>query len=328
MSASPVALFVYNRADNTRHTLEALMANTLAPQTEVYVFSDGGRDDASWALVGEVRRLLREVEARVHATHALRALHIIERPVNYYLERNVIEGIAYVLERHPTIIVLEDDIVTSPYFLDYMNTAFDIYRDEPRVMHVSGFTRVVRGAESIVGNTYFTRFMAGWGWGTWADRWHKHFRHYTSRAEALSGLTPADISTIEYGGRFHCLQHLDHDPIPWDVCWLIAIYRAEGLCLTPTQTLVRNIGLDAGTHFSALDLRLNICGRSLNIPLSRLIQSYEFDLPPRQLPLPVTYARPQLDAATEEAVGEALRDWGIRYTPLGKLLRRVKHRLG
>ena len=128
MSASPVALFVYNRADNTRHTLEALMANTLAPQTEVYVFSDGGRDDASWALVGEVRRLLREVEARVRATHALRALHIIERPVNYYLERNVIEGIAYVLERHPTIIVLEDDIVTSPYFLDYMNTAFDIYR--------------------------------------------------------------------------------------------------------------------------------------------------------------------------------------------------------
>ena len=139
---SPVALFVYNRVDNTRATLRALMANTLAAQTDLYVFSDGGKDETSWAAVREVRALLHEVEQEVARTRSLLSMTIVERPVNYYLERNVIEGINQVLERHETIIVLEDDIVTSPHFLQFMNDAFAMYRDEQRVMHVSGFTRL------------------------------------------------------------------------------------------------------------------------------------------------------------------------------------------
>ena len=55
---TPVAMFVYNRADNTRKTLEALRNNTEAPETDVYVFSDGGKDEESWKKVNEVRGLL------------------------------------------------------------------------------------------------------------------------------------------------------------------------------------------------------------------------------------------------------------------------------
>ena len=51
---APVALFVYNRADNTKRTLEALLANTLAKDTALYVFSDGGKDEKSWEQVKEV----------------------------------------------------------------------------------------------------------------------------------------------------------------------------------------------------------------------------------------------------------------------------------
>ena len=146
---SPVALFVYNRVDNTRATLRALMANTLAAQTDLYVFSDGGKDETSWAAVREVRALLHEVEQEVARTRSLLSMTIVERPVNYYLERNVIEGINQVLERHETIIVLEDDIVTSPHFLQFMNDAFAMYRDEQRVMHVSGFTRLSHQPSTI-----------------------------------------------------------------------------------------------------------------------------------------------------------------------------------
>ena len=321
MNTSPVALFAYNRADNTRRTIEALLANTLARETELYVFSDGGKDDASWQLVNEVRAMLHEVEAEVGRTHALRAMHIVERPVNFYLERNVIEGIGYVLSRHETIIVLEDDIVTSPHFLQFMNDACRIYRDEPRVMHVTGFTRITDSG----GESYFTRFMAGWGWGTWRDRWQQHFRHYQSRAEALEGLTQKDIDTLQYGGIFPCLKNLDRSPIPWDVCWEIAIHRAEGLCLAPTHTLVRNIGLDAGTHFRSLDIRFSLLTFHCSLPLSRLIQRFEFDREPTREPITVTYATPTLSSAIEAAMADALRDWGIRYTWLGKLLRKAYH---
>lgn len=307
-STSPVALFVFNRADNTRRTLRALLANTLAPQTDLYVFSDGGRDDRSWTAVNEVRALLRTTAEEVARTQALRSMTIVERPTNFYLERNIIEGIAEVFRHHDTVIVLEDDIVTAPYFLQFMNDAFRLYRNDQSVMHVSGFTRIEPDTRET---TYFTPFMAGWGWGTWRDRWQQHFRHYQSRAEALADLTDEDLRALEFGGVFPCLKNLDRNPIPWDLCWGIAIHRANGLCLYPSRTLVRNIGLSSGTHFH------------LSLPLSRLIQRYEYDREPYSQPIPITYQQPAADPAIERRMQAALTDWGIRYTWLGRLLRRI-----
>lgn len=323
--ASPVALFVYNRADNTQQTLRALMANTLAAQTDLYVFSDGGRDEASWAAVREVRALLHEVKAEVTRARTLNSMTVVERPENYYLERNIIEGINEVFRHHDTVIVLEDDIVTAPHFLQFMNDAFAMYRDDPRVMHISGFTRI-SPQPSVLSpqpSTYFTPFMGGWGWGTWRDRWQQHFRHFATRAEALEGLSPELLDAIEYGGVFPCLKDLNRQPIPWDICWGIAIRRADGLCLYPSHTLVRNIGLDAGTHYRALDFRFSLFTFHISLPLSCLLQHYDYDRPPYDGTITVTRQQPAVSSAIEDAMREALTDWGIRYTWLGKLVRRI-----
>lgn len=298
MKLAPVALFVYNRADNTRRTLEALAANSLARQTDVYVFSDGGKDPLSWTQVNEVRQTVREFAGE------FKTFTLVERSENIYLERNITEGIAQVFETHDRIIVLEDDIVTSPRYLQYMNEAFDLYHDVPRVMHVAGFTNLSLTDTPF----YFTPHMSGWGWGTWRNRWNEHFRHYKTREEALDGLTPADLDALQYGGVFRCLQSLDKRPIPWDICWEIAIYRAQGLCLTPGRTMVRNIGLSQGTHFRSCSL----------------LQWYEFDREPQQQPLPlVRIANPQKDPAIETLFAQAITDWGIRYTALGKVARYI-----
>ncbi|MBR3619676.1 MAG: glycosyltransferase [Bacteroidaceae bacterium] len=143
---APVALFVYNRADNMLQTLECLVRNTLAPKTDLYVFSDGGKDPKSWSQVNAVRAQLHQFKTQVDHEGALHSMTIIERPENYYLERNITEGIAQVFQDHDRIIVLEDDILTSPYYLQYMNQAFDLYADIPRVMHVAGFTNLAIGA--------------------------------------------------------------------------------------------------------------------------------------------------------------------------------------
>ena len=301
---APVALFVYNRADNTRKTLDHLLANTLAKDTDLYVFSDGGKDPQSWAKVNEVRTMLHQFKAQAEQEGSLKSVTLVERPENIYLERNITEGIAQVFETHDRIIVLEDDICTSPYYLQYMNQAFDLYADVPKVMHVAGFTNLapLRGT----GGFYFTPHMSGWGWGTWRDRWQQHFVHYKTREEALEGMTAEDQNAIQYGGVFPCLKSLDKRPIPWDICWEIAIYKAGGLCLTPGHTLVRNIGLHSGTHFRAFSL----------------LQHYEFDREPLQQPLPLTRIKnPQKDPRIEALFAEAITDWGIRYTPLGKIVR-------
>ena len=296
MKYAPVAVFVYNRAENTRQTLHALAQNTLAGDTEVYVFSDGGKDEESWQLVNEVRQTVQRF------SQGFKSFTLIERPENYYLERNITEGIAQVLENHNRLIVLEDDMVTSPYFLEFMNQALALYEDNPRVMHVTGFTNLALDDTSF----YFSPHMSGWGWGTWKDRWNGHFRHYASREEALKGLTNEDLDRIQYGGKFQCLNSLDKRPIPWDICWELAIYRAGGLCLSPGRTLVRNIGLRQGTHF-----------RSWSI-----LQRYEFDRPPLPSRIPLSKVEhPQADPQIEQQFAQAITDWGIRYTLLGRIVR-------
>ena len=301
---APVALFVYNRADNTQKTLLHLLANTQAKETDLYVFSDGGKDEQSWRQVNEVRTMLRKLKEGVEKEGSLKSMTLIERPENIYLERNITEGIAQVFETHDRIIVLEDDICTSPYYLQYMNQAFDLYADIPRVMHVAGFTNLNLTSQIF----YFTPHMSGWGWGTWRDRWQHHFVHYQTREEALQGLTPTDIDAIQYGGVFPCLKSLDKRPIPWDICWELAIYKAGGLCLTPARTLVRNIGLKSGTHFRSFSL----------------LQRYEYDREPLQTPISLTRIKnPQKDPAIERLFAEAITDWGIRYTFLGKMVRFV-----
>lgn len=295
-SRSPIALFVYNRIGNTRKTIECLKGNSLAADSILYVFSDGGKDEKSWKEVREVRKYL-------HSVTGFKAVHVIERPVNIYLERNIMEGIAYVLSMHDRIIVLEDDICTSPVFLAYMNEALDKYRDEKTVMHISGFTNL---DIPELGDTYFTPHLSGWGWGTWRDRWSL-FTHYSSREEALSGMSRGDLNKIEYGGAFPCLKSLDKNPIPWDICWEIIIHKCKGLCLTPTHTLVRNIGIGNGTHFKTF----------------RVFGWYDYDRPFRTEKVCLHDIPIDENSLIEEMYAKALKDHGMRYNLLGKVVRYI-----
>jgi hypothetical protein len=291
---APIAIFCYNRLDNLKLTIDHLRKNLLANQSDVYIFSDGGKDNASWKAVNKVRAYLRTITG-------FKTLSIVERETNYYLERNIIEGIAYVLQKHDRIIVLEDDICTSPYFLTFMNEALDYYADNKRVMHVSGFTNLdIQGQ----GDTYFTPHMGGWGWATWRDRW-QYFTHYQSRKEALAGLTNEDEDNIQYGGAFQILKMLDRKPIPWDICWNINIYRQKGLCLTPTHTLTRNCGLYQGTHFHS----------------SRLLGIYEYDRPFSTRHIEVVNPKVEANPAIEKMYETAMIDHGMRYNWFGKTLR-------
>lgn len=293
---APIAIFCYNRLDNLQLTIEHLKKNILAEESDLYIFSDGGKDDVSWKAVNKVRTY-------IHTISGFKSVSIIERESNYYLERNIIEGIAYVLQKYDRIIVLEDDICTSPYFLTYMNEALDYYATNQRVMHISGFTNLdIQG----MGDTYFTPHMGGWGWATWRDRW-QYFRHYSSREEALQGLTKADENRIQYGGAFQILKMLDKNPIPWDICWNIIIYRMGGLCLTPTHTLTRNCGLYQGTHFHS----------------SKLLGYYEYDRPFSVRHIEVVNPNVESNQHIEKMYETAMIDHGMRYNWLGKLLRLV-----
>ncbi|MCD7930143.1 MAG: glycosyltransferase [Tannerellaceae bacterium] len=292
---APVALFVYNRLDVTRKTVEALQKNRLAPETDLYIFSDGGRDEASWKLVHDLRKYL-------YTISGFKTIHIIERPYNFYLEGNIISGINEVVSEWGRVIVVEDDICTSPYFLKYMNDALNLYAEHKEVMHISGFTRMHIPDK---GDTHFTPYLSVYGWATWKDRW-QYFVHYKSREEALSGLTPEDLDKLQYGGTNPSLQFLDLNPIPWDICWQLAVYRRKGLCLAPTQTLTRNTGLYSGTHF-----------KSYNKFLGR----YNYDRPYVTREMKVDDLCIMPDPEIEAMYPGTFEGHGFEYNLLGRFLR-------
>lgn len=250
-SLAPVALFVYNRPNNVREVVEALQKNYLASETELFVFSDAAKSERHTERVTKVRKYLKTITG-------FKSVTVIERSKNFYIERNIIEGVTELVNRFGHVIVLEDDGVTAPYFLTFMNNALSFYDATKKVMHIGTFTFIKMPDDYR--KTFLWRYAenTGGGWGTWKDRWEK-FIYFKSEEIALAALTEKQKEYLELGGSFTCLGSLKLKPIPWDICWNIAIVRNNGLTVNSPRALTVNNGLFNGTHFTALN---RILGKS------------------------------------------------------------------
>jgi len=242
---APVAIFVYNRLINTKEVIEALKVNYLAKETDVFVFSDAAKTDRNEKAVKEVRDYLRTVAG-------FKSFTVIERKENFYVERNIIEGVTEIVDKFGRIIVLEDDGVSGKNFLTFMNRALDHYENKDKIMHIASFTFIKMPADYR--KTIIWRYLenTGGGWGTWKNRWKK-FKWFQNEADGLSALSDEQKNKIELEGSFKCLGSLRLNPIPWDICWYIAITSNNCLAVNSPGSLIRNNGLYNGTHFTAIN---------------------------------------------------------------------------
>jgi hypothetical protein len=233
---SPVVLFVYARPAHTRRTLNALALNLLAEQTKLIVFSDGARDDTDLPLVEEVRAIVR-------AARGFSDVELVEREGNRGLARNIIDGVSEVCRLYGRVIVLEDDIETAPHFLTFMNSALDRYELKPKVWHVSGWSYpiITEGLK----DAFFYPVMDCWGWATWADRWEQFEK------EPLTLIARWDaqaINRFNLNGAHDFWLQVRRNATglmnTWAVFWYATIFEHNGLCLNPSRSYVRNIGID------------------------------------------------------------------------------------
>jgi len=242
---APVAIFVYNRLKNTKQVIEALQKNTLARETDIFIFSDGGNTHKNKKRVDNVRQYLKTIDG-------FKSVSIIKRETNYYIERNITEGITTIVDKFGKIIVLEDDGVTAKGFLTFMNRALDFYEQERKIMHIATFTFIKM--PNNYNKTFFWTYSenSGGGWGTWKNRWDK-FTWFQNEEDGLSQLTEKQKRSIELDGNSKSLSFLKLTPIPWDICWNIAINKHDGLSVNSPWPLIKNNGLYNGTHFTILN---------------------------------------------------------------------------
>lgn len=245
--SAPIALFVHARPDHMSRTLEALAANRGAAEADLIIFADAARNDRERAAVEAVR-------ARARAASGFRSVALVERPQNYGLARNITEGVSQVVSQYGRVIVVEDDVVTGPHFLAFMNEALDRYADDPKVWHVNGWTYPVELRPDD--GPFFTPIMECWGWATWADRW----RHYRKDPAGLLARWPKSmIERFNIGGGYDFWRDIRRNREgvvnTWGVFWYATIFEQGGLCLSPARSHVVNIGIDgSGVNSGSLDI--------------------------------------------------------------------------
>lgn len=243
MTSAPVALFVYNRPWHTRRTVEALRANLYASETPLYIFSDAPRNAAASEAVAEVRSFLREITG-------FKSVLIIERENNFGLARSIIDGVSQVCEEHGRVIVLEDDLVTSLYFLKYMNDGLEKYRDEHKVISIHGYIYPV---EKALPETFFLKGADCWGWATWKRGWNVFEQ---DGQKLLDELKRRKLTyQFDFDGSYPYTKMLRNriagKNSSWAILWYASAFLQDKLTLYPGRSLVHNIGLDgSGAHCS------------------------------------------------------------------------------
>lgn len=243
---APIALFTYNRLRHTQQTVAALRANDLAAASELYVFSDGPRDPAASDAVNEVRQYLRGIEG-------FKSIAIIEREANLGLANSIIAGVGSVCSRHGRIIVVEDDLRTSPHFLRYMNDALNLYEQEPAVGSIHGYWYPV---DEACPETFFLRGASCWGWATWARAWADFEPDGGKLLAQLEARNLTHAFDLDGAMRYTQMLRLQIAGTvdSWAIRWHAAMFLANRMQLSPGRSLVTNIGFDgSGIHSGRTD---------------------------------------------------------------------------
>ena len=236
MKYAPILLFTYNRPQHTKRTLEALKRNFLASYSELFIFSDGPKNDTDSLSVKEVRKLLKKLTGFKH-------IEIITSNTNKGLANSIVGGVTEVINKYGRVIVLEDDLIVSSNFLNFMNEALDKYKNEDLVWHVSGWNYPIE--TEGMGDVFFWRVMNCWGWATWRDRWI-HFRK--DPLHLLTTWNKKEIRRFNLEGAndfwAQVVENAEGKIDTWAIFWYATIFENGGLCLNPTRSYVKNIGCD------------------------------------------------------------------------------------
>ena len=238
---SPIVLFVYNRPAHTIQVLEKLACNTLATQSNLIVFSDASKENEDKNDVVEVRKI-------VKAAKGFKSVEVIERVRNMGLADSIIDGVSNILNIQNKVIVLEDDLLTSPFFLKYMNAALDLYEEETDVISIHGYLYPLK---LTAPDTFFIKGADCWGWGTWRRGWNLFEK---DSRKLLTEIKNRNLSNdFDMHGAVNnmgMLRKQSNGKInSWAIRWHASAYLQNKLTLYPGKSLIQNIGFDrSATH--------------------------------------------------------------------------------
>lgn len=241
---APVVLFAYNRVDNVEKTLSALAENKLAKESELYIFSDGPKIENDKKVL-DVRKLIHDEKWNSH----FKKVTIIEAEKNQGLANSIIAGVDKIINRFGKTIVIEDDCISSPDFLSFMNDCLSYYENDSKIWSIGGYTVDIDFPDDYKFDVYLMGRTCSYAWATWIDRWQK------------VDWDVADYSQFKFNLKKRCefnmygmdrSKMLDEQQLgmknSWAIRFCYAMFRNNMFTVYPVITRIRNIGYSEGTH--------------------------------------------------------------------------------
>ena len=232
MNLAPIVLFAYNRPIHLWETLTALQKNKLAADSDLYIFSDNGDD------VEPIRKILRDFRK----DNDFANVNIYYSSEHRGLRNMILYGVNEILSMHDKAIIVEDDIITSPSFLTYMNECLEYFEDNKNIGSITGYNIIkLPGYDKDI---YLSQRPGSWGWATWADRWDGFLQRDIS-------ISRKDKAGFNIGGDdlYRMLKRQRKGYVDsWAIDWAFYHYKKDMYCVYPKESKVCNIGIGNGTN--------------------------------------------------------------------------------
>lgn len=247
-SMAPVIVFAYNRPEHLRKTLTWLGQNELANQSTLYIFCDGAKPNVTDEQLAKVKAA-RQVAHEVAVVPTFKEVHIIERNENLGLGTSVITGVTEIINQYGRVIVLEDDLETSPYFLCYMNQCLDHYEARKSVFSISGLSRPYPERfypKDYPYDVYVSLCNHPTGWGTWGDRWNQVDWSAEAYKTIINYQPMIDAyRRVEYGEPEAMAQILIGGKNLWSAKFTLAHFINHAVSICPIVSYINHIGWDS-----------------------------------------------------------------------------------
>lgn len=241
MTLAPIIVFAFNRPESLKTAVSALLQNPEAKDSDLFVFVDGPRNDAEKT----------KTDATADYAHNIKgfnSLSVTESSQNKGLGDSIIAGVAQIINRYGTAIIIEDDLIVQPNFLRFINLGLDKYKDEKEVFSICGYTNKIKLPKGYTHDAYFCTRSSSWGWATWKDRWDsidwtlEPWDKYTKFKKAFNRWGGSDCFGMLDGWK----QGLNRS---WAIRFCFNQFLQNKLSLFPVKSLVINDGFDgAGTN--------------------------------------------------------------------------------
>jgi hypothetical protein len=233
----PLLILGFNRPEFIKKVFRAL---EFSKPRRILFAVDGPREN----LPSENLKVL-EVQNSIELIKWNSEIHTRFRSQNLGLKNSVVDAVSWAISTFGRVIVLEDDAVPGPQFLNYMTKSLDVFEKDSRVGHVSGYNCVPPGvitkdSESI----RLSKYPESYAWGTWERAWN--FYDDEISLKNLGDLIPSRISQLTWKEYFYQAQNGLIST--WAFRWIHALWTNNLICISPNTNLVKYIGHENGTH--------------------------------------------------------------------------------